>query len=98
MSVLDGLQTIAGRPSTALQPYLQPMSFRAGTCIFHAGAAADGFYIIDDGQVRVELDRSELDADHVLAILEPGSLLGELSVLNGLPRSAGAFAHTDVVA
>lgn len=34
----------------------------------------------------------------MLGYLGPGSLLGELALLDGLPRSASAFAETDVVA
>jgi acetaldehyde dehydrogenase / alcohol dehydrogenase len=91
-------RSLTEQPLAALAPYFQPVGFAAGDCIFKAGSPADGCYVIDRGRVRIELDRSELDSDDVLAVLEPGTILGELSLLDGLPRSASAFAHTDVQA
>jgi acyl-CoA reductase-like NAD-dependent aldehyde dehydrogenase len=82
----------------AVKRYAQPVTFAAGTCIFQAGSPADCCYFIDRGRVRIELDRNELDSDDVLGFLEPGSTLGEISILDGMPRSATAFAHTDVEA
>jgi acyl-CoA reductase-like NAD-dependent aldehyde dehydrogenase len=78
---------------------LAPASFAAGECIFEAGARGDGCYFIERGEVRLELGADEhVDSERVLGYLTSGALLGELSLLDGLPRSAGAFAETDVVA
>jgi acyl-CoA reductase-like NAD-dependent aldehyde dehydrogenase len=82
--------------AAALAPFCEPISFPAGTCIFHAGSPGDCCYFIDRGRVRVELDRNEIDSDDVLGFLEQGAILGEISILDGLPRSATAIAHTDV--
>ena len=75
----------------------------AGEYLFRAGEVGDGCYIIDSGDVRLELPRQKLDSDGldsepVLAYLRAGSLLGELSLLDQLPRSASAFAETPVTA
>jgi acetaldehyde dehydrogenase / alcohol dehydrogenase len=82
----------------ALAGYSTDVSFPAGSCIFKAGSAADCCYFINQGQVRIELDRSELDSEDVLGILEPGSMLGEMGFLDGMPRSASAYAETNVLA
>jgi acetaldehyde dehydrogenase/alcohol dehydrogenase len=84
--------------SGAVDQYAHSISFSAGNCIFKAGSAGDCCYFIDRGRVRIELDRSELDSEDVLGFLEAGSILGEISILDGMPRSASAFAHTDVEA
>jgi acyl-CoA reductase-like NAD-dependent aldehyde dehydrogenase len=74
------------------------VSFAAGECIFRAGDAADGFYIIEQGEVRLEIAHNEhVDTEGVLGYLTPGWLLGELALLDGLPRSASAFAEAAVV-
>jgi acyl-CoA reductase-like NAD-dependent aldehyde dehydrogenase len=77
------------------------MTFPAGCCLFRAGAAGDSCYLIDTGTVRIELPDdggSAHNDDRVLGFLGPGSILGEMSVLDQLPRSASAFAHTSVTA
>jgi acyl-CoA reductase-like NAD-dependent aldehyde dehydrogenase len=82
--------------SGALERYFHSITFPAGNCIFKAGSPGDCCYFIDEGRVRIELDRSELDSEDVLGFLDAGSILGEISILDGMPRSASAFAHTDV--
>ena len=81
-----------------LNQFVETVHFPAGHCIFRAGSAADGCYLIDEGVVRLELERSELDTDGTLAFIEAGALLGELAVLDGLPRTVSAHTETDVSA
>ncbi|MBV9281854.1 MAG: aldehyde dehydrogenase family protein [Chloroflexi bacterium] len=76
--------------------------FPAGTRILKAGAMGDACYIIDRGVVRVDVDQqdpprqSEVDSETAIDYLEAGEMVGELSLLDGLPRSASAYAQTDV--
>jgi acyl-CoA reductase-like NAD-dependent aldehyde dehydrogenase len=78
---------------------LETMRFAASACIFRAGDQADGCYLIERGEVRLELGQQEhVDTERVLGYLTPGWLLGEMALLDGMPRSASAFAETDVVA
>jgi acyl-CoA reductase-like NAD-dependent aldehyde dehydrogenase len=99
MSVPDHERArFAGDHTAAVEVYAHAVSFPAGSCIFKAGSAGDSFYVIDRGRVRIELDRSELDSEDVLGFLDAGSILGEISILDGQPRSASAIAHTDVEA
>jgi acyl-CoA reductase-like NAD-dependent aldehyde dehydrogenase len=94
----DGGRLFAEDATAALARYARPMEFPAGTCIFKAGSPGDCCYFIDDGRVRIELNRNELDSEDVLGYLEAGSILGEIAILDGQPRSASAYAHTDVQA
>jgi acyl-CoA reductase-like NAD-dependent aldehyde dehydrogenase len=84
--------------AAALAAHARPIEFPAGTCIFKAGSPGDCCYFIDEGRVRIELNRHELDSEDVLGYVEAGSILGEIAILDGQPRSASAYAHTDVQA
>lgn len=75
-----------------------PVFFPKDTRIFREGDLGDGCYLIEHGSVRLELQNSETETDYVLGFLEPGMFLGEFSLLDNKPRSASAFAHTDVKA
>ena len=100
MAVPDSEQRarFAGDHSEVVDAYARTITFPAGSCIFKAGSEGDCFYLIDRGRVRIELDRSELDSEDVLGFVEAGAILGEISILDGRPRSASAFAHTEVEA
>jgi len=78
---------------------LRPVHFLAGDRIFRAGDVPDGCYIIASGQVRLEIERDRhIDTEAVLGFIEGGSILGELALLDGLPRSLSAYAETLVEA
>ncbi|MBK8134811.1 MAG: aldehyde dehydrogenase family protein [Chloroflexi bacterium] len=94
---LDSLSAIE---NMVLEKYVETVNFSRGNEIFHAGDAPDGCYIIDEGVVRIESDKEGSDPDdhdNVLAFLETGTFLGELSLLDRLPRSATAIAQSDIV-
>lgn len=95
MSSLEGL--FGPEPTAALAQYAERADFRAGDLIFGEGTESDCFYVIQQGEVRLEVRVPEVDSDGVLAFSGEGSLLGEVGVLAGTPRSASAYAHTDVV-
>lgn len=96
---LDGL---TAEDATVLERYVTACDFPAGSTIFTVGSEGDACYVIDAGTVRIDLDRpeyqvqAEIDSDTTLGYIEPGGILGELSLLDKLPRSASAYAHTDV--
>jgi acetaldehyde dehydrogenase / alcohol dehydrogenase len=81
-----------------LAPYLERRSFGQGECIMRQGTAGSECYLIEEGEVRLEVERPDFDSDGVIAYLQAGMLCGEFSFLDGRPRSASAYAHTDVVA
>ncbi len=95
MSFLSALQ---GEEIAVFEKHLVPTQFPRGACIMVEGDPGDGCYIIDEGVVRLELKNVETDTDSVLGFLEAGMFLGEFSLLDGKPRSASAYADTDVKA
>jgi len=63
----------------------------AGRALFAAGDAGDGCYRLDAGLLKVEVasPRGEV---RIIALLGPGAVVGELSMIDGQPRSASVFA------
>jgi CRP/FNR family transcriptional regulator/CRP/FNR family cyclic AMP-dependent transcriptional regulator len=59
--------------------------------IFHQDSPGRTLYIIESGQVRIFL-LSESGQETTLNIYGRGEVFGEFSLLDGLPRSAGAVA------
>src|SRR6202171_2549972 len=62
----------------------------AGTVVTQMGAPGDSFFIIIDGSVAV---RTPVGAG---TQLQPGDFFGEMSLLDGEPRSATIVATTDL--
>lgn len=92
------LDSLAPTERTIIESYMHPVQFQQGDTILRQGDPGDGCYLIDQGEVRLELEDFETDSDSVLGYILPGMFLGEFSLLDGAPRSAFAFAHTDVQA
>ncbi len=66
----------------------------AGEPVFWFGDAGDTLYVIDSGQA--EVTAPDIEGRHVLLdALGPGEIFGELSMLDGGPRSATVRALTD---
>jgi CRP-like cAMP-binding protein len=62
-----------------------------GQVLFHAGDAGDGCYRVDDGLLKVNM-LSPSGNERILCFLGPDSVVGELSMIDGLPRSASVVA------
>ena len=83
-----------GGLESGLSYLFEPVTFEPNQQIFKAGEPGDCCYLIDQGEVRIEADRHEIDTDSVLAYLGGGMVVGEVALLDSGPRSANAFAHT----
>lgn len=69
------------------------VSFQKGQLIFAEGDLGNEMFIIQNGKVRIF---KNIDGfDQTLTVLEKGDFFGEMSVLEGLPRSAAAEAEED---
>ncbi|MGH7332612.1 MAG: cyclic nucleotide-binding domain-containing protein [Candidatus Rokuibacteriota bacterium] len=62
----------------------------AGTVLTRTGEPGDEFFVIVDGSASVEISPRKRRR------LEPGDFFGEMSLLDGEPRSATVRAETDV--
>jgi CRP/FNR family cyclic AMP-dependent transcriptional regulator len=63
----------------------------ADEVLFLAGDAGDGCYRVEDGLLKVTMV-SRSGNERILAFLGPGAIVGELSIIDGLPRSASVVA------
>ena len=59
--------------------------------LFLAGDPGDGCYLVDEGLLKVYVV-SQSGGERILSILGPGALVGELSMIDGAPRSASVAA------
>jgi len=64
------------------------------TVLFTQGDPGDAFYAVIAGRIRIGLTDAHGRA-LTLGIMEPGDVFGEIALLDGLPRSAGAEAIDD---
>jgi len=67
------------------------VSYPAGTIVVRQGDPGDALCIVAEGTVEVQRD------DHVVAQLTAGKYFGEISLIDGEPRSATVVAVEDVV-
>jgi CRP/FNR family cyclic AMP-dependent transcriptional regulator len=71
--------------------------FPRGTALFHEREVSDRVMLLTHGRVKVA-SISEDGRESVLAFRGPGEVLGELSAIDGQPRSAGVVAVDPVEA
>ncbi len=71
--------------------HLRRRRFRRGEVIFHEGDPGDSLHVVAGGAVKIVLSSEEGD-EAIIATLHPGDFFGELSLLDGSPRSATAVA------
>jgi short-subunit dehydrogenase/acyl-CoA reductase-like NAD-dependent aldehyde dehydrogenase len=99
MQLPKPLDILSAEDQRIVSEHLQPVHFAAQQCIFRQGSPGDACYIVQAGDVRLELEQDKhIETECVLGYQGQGSVLGELAVLDGLPRSASAYAETDVTA
>jgi CRP/FNR family cyclic AMP-dependent transcriptional regulator len=80
--------------STKLFASAKPLRLAGSAILFRAGASDDGCYRVEDGLLKVTIV-SGSGAERILAFLGPGAIVGELSIIDGLPRSATVIAVRD---
>jgi CRP/FNR family cyclic AMP-dependent transcriptional regulator len=66
-------------------------TYRRGEVVFHQGDPGDALHLVRSGRVKVVLD-AESGEEAVIAILAPDDCFGELSLIDGEPRSATVVA------
>src|SRR5262252_9045854 len=67
----------------------------AGTVLFREGDKGSTMYVLRSGKVKIWKHIS--DTEITLAVLGPGEFFGEMALLEGLPRSAGATVVEDAL-
>jgi CRP/FNR family cyclic AMP-dependent transcriptional regulator len=80
--------------SESLLANAKPKSLAEREVLFEAGDVADGCYRLEQGLLKVCIASPQGD-ERILTILGPGSIVGELAIIDGLPRSAAVVAIRD---
>jgi CRP-like cAMP-binding protein len=70
------------------------ITLSTGDTLFDQGDESDGLYVIVSWIVRIYLTAAD-SREATINLLEDGEIIGEMALLDGLPRSAGAAALTD---
>ncbi len=70
-------------------------TYPPGHILCHEGAYEDIFYIIADGNAVISKNISEQDGERILRIAGKGDLVGEMALIQNVPRSATVRTTTD---
>ena len=71
-----------------------PRHLKAGEALFMVGDSGYGCYRLEQGLLKVVITSARGD-NRILAVLGPGSIAGELALIDGRPRSASVVAIRD---
>ena len=90
-NVLSGLpKRLASKLFAGATPY----PLKSGQALFRAGDPGDGCYRVEQGLMKVVV-ASPQGEERIIAILGPDAIVGELAMIDGLPRSASVVAIRD---
>ncbi|MCO5223385.1 MAG: Crp/Fnr family transcriptional regulator [Thermomicrobiales bacterium] len=90
IDILRTVSIFADLPDAALEQLARtslPRTYRRGQVLCNEGDPGESIYILEEGQLRVTQWTSAGD-EAVLAVVEAPAAVGELSLLDGSPRSA----------
>ena len=91
---LKKVSAFSGVPEDTLEELLELLekhTIPRGEVIFRKGDPGDAMYVIESGRVQISI-HDEARREVVLKHYGPGQIFGEMSLLDGLPRSATAMA------
>ena len=88
------LSDLPDRLSAGLLDGATPRKLAADEVLFVAGDPGNGFYRVEEGLLKISI-ASASGAERILAILGPGSIVGDLAIIDGKPRSASVSALRD---
>ena len=91
MSNVPLFEELEGKDLDAIAKVAISRSYSKGSIIILAEEEGDTLFIISQGQVKVSIV-SEDGREAILALLGEGAVFGELSLLDGKPRSANVVA------
>ncbi|MCH8900183.1 MAG: cyclic nucleotide-binding domain-containing protein [Acidobacteria bacterium] len=86
---LNVLSQLTLKEARALVASIEQVQLQPGEYLFHEGDDAGAAYVVREGQIRI---LKETANNTLLALLGPGALIGEMSLLHREPRSAAAVA------
>lgn len=85
------LAALSGEDLRWLAKRVQRRKFGRSDIVFVKDDPGESMFIVEDGAVRIYVPGTQ-GADLTLAVMQPGEFFGDLSLLDGRPRSASAEA------
>lgn len=95
---VDLFSSLDKKELQALSRSCQERQYSAGSTLIKQGDTGVGLYIIISGHVKITQAVNPDRAEEDLGDFGPGSVIGEMALLDDLPRSATVTAVTDVTA
>jgi CRP/FNR family cyclic AMP-dependent transcriptional regulator len=95
--VSNVLNVLSEIPETLLSELFEDAAarnLRDGEALFRAGDVGDGCYRIKTGLVKIVV-ASQHGEERIISLLGPDAIVGELSMIDGRPRSASVIAIAD---
>ena len=92
LDALRAIEMFAPLPAPTLEALasnLTQVQVPAGETLFRQGDHGDRFYIVESGEVEIEIDGREAN------VLGPGDHFGEIALLRDIPRTATARARKE---
>ena len=92
LEALRAIEMFAPLPAPTLEALaanLIRVGVPAGETIFRQGDHGDRFYIVDSGEIEIEIDGRDTN------VLGPGEHFGEIALLRDIPRTATARARKE---
>jgi len=86
------LLELQGKLSADLFASAAPLRLAADEALFLAGDGGDGCYLVEEGLLKVAV-ASQSGGERILAFLGPGAIVGEMSIIDGRPRSASVVVR-----
>jgi CRP/FNR family cyclic AMP-dependent transcriptional regulator len=93
LPLFSGLNVAAIKELTLLA---EERLFHKGETIFEENTSGNSIMVIISGEVRIT-QRARVSGEETLTVLKKGDFFGEMALLEELPRSAAAIAHSDTV-
>jgi CRP-like cAMP-binding protein len=94
-AILGRIESLAGLPASEADELAQLSEFKrytAGSVVFKQGERIPGIFVVIRGSLKITRS-SGRGKVQVLAILQPGTCVGEVQVFDGAPVASGAEAQ-----
>ena len=99
MLVTEGaLVELSASDARVIVTYMRPSLVKTGEVVIREGEALknDFMALVLDGEVTIENTVSAAQESMVVSVMGPGSLIGDMGVIDNAPRSATCVAATDL--
>lgn len=88
LAQVDLFKRCTNKDLEALAAIVDDLSVEAGAVLCEQGRVADGSFVVAEGEASVMV------GDEIVGIVGPGESVGEMGLLDHLPRSATVTART----